>query len=85
MRRAAAVFTSSHPPRLDSGPAGDPVEGWGPYCRGGADRRLVSRSPCIRCCEGMASRQRSDASANVHRESLDQLVLVRIPGGPAPS
>jgi hypothetical protein len=36
MRRAAAIFTSSHPPRLDSGPAGDPAEGWGPYRRGGA-------------------------------------------------
>jgi hypothetical protein len=29
--------------------------------------------------------QRSDASANVHRESLDQLSLGSNPGGPAPS
>ena len=34
MRRAAAILTSSHPPRLDSGPPGDPAEGWGPYRRG---------------------------------------------------
>ena len=30
MRRAAAIFTSSHLPRLDSGPTADPAEGWGP-------------------------------------------------------
>jgi hypothetical protein len=37
MRRAAAILTTSHPPRLDSRSTGYPAEGWGPllwgWCR----------------------------------------------------